>query len=108
MTGSCSCTDAVLARFLDGDASPAPDHGIDLAEHLAGCAACRDRLNQARRLDALVASTATPEHASKSAKLSPPCTVTGPSTTGAAMRVPRSCSTRATSRYCLPIACCAR
>ena len=55
----CPHQDAVIARFLDGDACPpaqVPNEVLDL--HLLDCPDCRLALEQARMLDALVARSA--------------------------------------------------
>jgi hypothetical protein len=54
----CPCQDAVIARFLDGDSCPPADVPNELLDlHLQDCPACRQGLERARLLDALVAST---------------------------------------------------
>lgn len=59
---SCARTDAVLARFLDGDVGE--DSGFELVcdetlrTHLRDCAICRRHLLRARRLDAALAAQA--------------------------------------------------
>ncbi|MCC6785677.1 MAG: hypothetical protein IT457_22700 [Planctomycetes bacterium] len=58
-TDRCPLTDAVLAQFLDGanDATTLLARE-ELALHRDQCAVCREALERARRLDALVAATA--------------------------------------------------
>jgi anti-sigma factor RsiW len=62
MTRDCTFSEAVLAHFLDGEAScgaaPPP---AELAAHLGDCAECQDALARGRRLDALLASISRPE-----------------------------------------------
>ena len=57
MTPHCARAALVLSRFLDGDPSGDDPDGdpLELAGHLRGCAICRVALQNARRLDALLA-----------------------------------------------------
>ena len=54
----CPLTDAVIAQFLDGACdADTPDARDELAAHREECCDCREALERARRLDALVAAT---------------------------------------------------
>ncbi|MBI5853555.1 MAG: hypothetical protein HZB39_21305, partial [Planctomycetes bacterium] len=58
-SAACPLTDEVLALFLDGANDPStPPAREELALHRDECEVCRDALERARRLDALVAATA--------------------------------------------------
>ncbi|MBL9079381.1 MAG: hypothetical protein JNL08_17905 [Planctomycetes bacterium] len=56
----CPRSDAVLARFLDGDVDDGSGFALvddaTLRAHLQDCAACRRQLQRARRLDAVLAA----------------------------------------------------
>ncbi len=60
-TGACGFSDAVVAHFLDGALEDTSwEQAEALRRHREDCEFCRAALLRARRLDALVASTADP------------------------------------------------